>query len=103
MAIEAQGQLSPDGADSKELFFKTSLPATGGASIWSASIISDGAGPAAGRAAEAVRHPGDTMLVQGNLWTYAASPDGQRFLVNALTETDAPTVNVITNWQQSVC
>jgi hypothetical protein len=43
-----------------------------------------------------------TLLVQGNLWMYGATPDGQRFLVNALTETDAPTVNVFTNWQQSV-
>jgi eukaryotic-like serine/threonine-protein kinase len=141
-AIEAQGQLSPDGkwlayvsteggpytvyvrpfpagagvwraypglaeeprwrADGKELFFKTSLPATGGASIWSVSIVADGAGLRLGVPQKLFDTRADTMLVQGNSWSYGASPDGQRFLVNTLTETGAATVNVITNWQQSV-
>ena len=36
---------------------------------------------------------------QFNAWSYAPSPDGTRFLVNALVDKDEPTVNVITNWQ----
>lgn len=141
-AIEAQGQLSPDGkslayvsagggpygvyvrpfptsagvqrvypglseeprwsADGKELFFKTSLVATGRASLWSASVASDGTGLRLGVPQKLFDMRANTPLIQGDLWTYAVSPDGQRFLVNELTETDAPTVDVITNWQQSV-
>jgi Tol biopolymer transport system component len=141
-AIEAQGQLSPDGkwlayvsteggpytvyvrpfpagagvqraypgqseeprwrADGKELFFKTSLPGTGRAGLWSVSVISDGAGLRLGVPQKLFDTRANTLLLQGNVWAYGVSPDGQRFLVNALTETDPPTVNVITNWQQSV-
>ena len=33
-----------------------------------------------------------------NVWVYAPSPDGQRFLVNVPAETAAPEIHVITNW-----
>jgi hypothetical protein len=39
---------------------------------------------------------------QFNAWSYAPSPDGTRFLVNALIDKGEPTVNVITNWQASL-
>ena len=35
---------------------------------------------------------------QNNLWQYAPSPDGQRFLVSVAAETAAPAIHVITNW-----
>ena len=35
---------------------------------------------------------------QYNVWEYAPSPDGQRFLVSAVVETAAPAIHVITNW-----
>ena len=35
---------------------------------------------------------------QNNVWQYAPSPDGQRFLVAAAVETAAPAFHVITNW-----
>ncbi len=35
---------------------------------------------------------------QANVWLYAPSPDGQRFLVNVQAETAAPQIHVITNW-----
>ena len=37
-------------------------------------------------------------LLESNTWTYAPSPDGQRFLVAVPTETAAPAIHVITNW-----
>lgn len=42
------------------------------------------------------------FVPQINLWSYSPHPDRQRFLVNALTATDPPTVNVILNWQRAV-
>ena len=35
---------------------------------------------------------------QNNVWQYAPSPDGQRFLMQVPTETAAPAIHVITNW-----
>jgi eukaryotic-like serine/threonine-protein kinase len=35
---------------------------------------------------------------QTNVWQYAPSPDGQRFLMAVATETAAPAIHVITNW-----
>ena len=43
----------------------------------------------------------NTAFVQANLWAYSPSADGQRFLVNELTEASSSTVNVITHWQQA--
>ncbi len=35
---------------------------------------------------------------QNNVWQYAPSPDGQRFLVAVDAETAAPAIHVVTNW-----
>ena len=35
---------------------------------------------------------------QNNVWQYAPSPDGLRFLVAVPAETAAPAIHVITNW-----
>ena len=41
-------------------------------------------------------------VIQANVFVYSPQRDGQRFLVNALTEEGEPTINVITNWQKTV-
>ena len=39
-----------------------------------------------------------TTSERNNSWIYAPSPDGQRFLVAVRAESDAPTIQVMTNW-----
>ena len=39
-----------------------------------------------------------SIVPQNNVWQYAPSPDGQRFLMAVATETAAPAIHVITNW-----
>lgn len=41
-------------------------------------------------------------VIERNILVYSPHPDGQRFLVNALTEEGEPTINVITNWRRTV-
>jgi hypothetical protein len=43
---------------------------------------------------------GTPMITSGS-FMYSPHPDGQRFLVNARLEEEAPTVNIITNWQRA--
>ena len=43
-----------------------------------------------------------TSVIQNNVFSYSPHPDGQRLLVDVLSETGEPTVNVITHWQQAV-
>ena len=38
------------------------------------------------------------VVVLNNVWQYAPSPDGQRFLMAVPAETAAPAIHVITNW-----
>jgi len=51
-------------ADGKELFFKTSLPGTGRASLWSVSVISDGAGLRLGVPQKLFDTRANTLLLQ---------------------------------------
>ena len=46
--------------------------------------------------------PGRGFVPQANIFLYQPSKDGQRFLVNALTSDEKPTLNVITNWQAAL-
>jgi len=39
-----------------------------------------------------------SVVTQDNVWQYAPSPDGRRFLVSVAAETAAPAIHVITNW-----
>jgi Tol biopolymer transport system component len=39
-------------------------------------------------------------IIAANIFLYSPSPDGQRFLVNVETREDAPTLNVVTNWEK---
>jgi dipeptidyl aminopeptidase/acylaminoacyl peptidase len=41
------------------------------------------------------------IVPSSNVWTYSPHPDG-RFLVDAVKDTEEPTVNVITHWQEAV-
>ena len=38
----------------------------------------------------------------GNLQQYAVAPDGQRFMMSAITDTRTPAVTVILNWKPTV-
>ena len=90
-------------ADGKELYFKSSTPATGEITIWAASIESIGSAEVRiGTPQKVLDARASTQVLQSNFWAYSPHPDGQRFLINTLTETSEPTVNVITNWQQAV-
>jgi serine/threonine protein kinase/Tol biopolymer transport system component len=42
------------------------------------------------------------MYVQLNLFPYSVASGGQRFLINTLPETAAPTMNVIVNWENAI-
>jgi hypothetical protein len=44
------------------------------------------------------RFSAQSVVVQNNVWQYAPSPDGQRFLMAVTAETAAPAIHVITNW-----
>jgi eukaryotic-like serine/threonine-protein kinase len=97
----AGGQEPRWSADGKELYF-TSVQGRRIA-IWAAAIESDGrAGLRTGTPRKLFEASAERYILQNNVWTYSPHPDGKRFLVNALTETSEPTVNVITNWQQAV-
>jgi hypothetical protein len=39
---------------------------------------------------------------QDNAWMYSPHPDGKRFLVNTMTDTDPPVLNLILHWQQGL-
>ena len=48
-------------------------------------------------------YPAASYVAQNNIWTYAPHPDGQRFLVNALTKPDDQAVlTVVTNWRKAL-
>jgi serine/threonine protein kinase/Tol biopolymer transport system component len=91
-------------ADGSELFFrgprsgKTSEPDEW--SLFSASVQPDQSGGLdIGMPQELFLMHSDMIIPEGNTWSYAPSPDGQRFLVNKDTDPGQPTINVITNWR----
>ncbi len=43
-----------------------------------------------------------TTIPEANLFNYSPAADGQRFLMNILTDASLPTLNVITNWEDSL-
>ena len=88
-------------ADGKELYF-TSVQGRR-ITLWAAAVESnERARLRTGVPRELFKAPVASVLAQLNVWSYSPHPDGKRFLVNALTETEEPTVNVITNWQRAV-
>ncbi len=45
---------------------------------------------------------GATYVAQANTFFYSPHPDGQRFLVNAGTDSSTPVLNVITDLRQAL-
>jgi len=41
-----------------------------------------------------------TYVIENNMWTYDAHPDGNRFFLATQAATASPTLNVITNWRK---
>jgi serine/threonine protein kinase len=88
-------------SDGKELYFVSRvIPSQGG--VMAVSVEPDGRnGLRTGPPAKLFDIRAPMWVPAMNLWPYSPHPDGKRFLVNALAETGTPTINVITNWQQS--
>ena len=89
-------------SDGKELFYVTGV---GQGKVMSVEVNGSGSSFVAGTRAE-LFEPGTYGPVvpghRGNFFTYAVSPDGQRFLmpqpVSGAKGSAAPTINVILNW-----
>ena len=89
---------SPDG---KELYFIAG--SAGALRLMAAALEPDGRGGLrTGVPQKLFDFRSGGVVRQGNQWIYAVHPDGKRFLVNTMTATEAPTVNVILNWQKSI-
>jgi Tol biopolymer transport system component len=89
-------------SDGRELYF-TSLLSLGRVMLMAATVDADGRGGLRlGTPQKLFEAPVYTIVPQGNVFVYSPHPDRQRFLVNQSVETGEPTVNVITNWQESV-
>jgi Tol biopolymer transport system component len=88
-------------ADGKELYFaKLEGPRI---SLWTAAVQRSGGNELhIGTPQKLFDVPASLYIIQSNIWSYSPSPDGTRFLVNALTETSAETINVVTNWPSAV-
>jgi Tol biopolymer transport system component len=83
--------------DGSELYFTTRVG--GNQTLVAVPMKADGRGGiSAGVPVELFRFKPRQIVPQGNAWSYAPSPDGQRFLVNVQAETAAPEIHVITNW-----
>ena len=86
-------------ADGKELFWVESVAGTTRSKLMAAAI---------GQAPNPVGTPQDVVRVRnfshrsaGNLFSYAPSADGQRFVVNVLSTAARPSLDVILNWGQT--
>jgi Tol biopolymer transport system component len=88
-------------ADGKELYFvKSEGPRT---SLWSAAVqLAAGGELRTGAPQRLFAVASNLYIIQNNIWSYSPSPDGTRFLVNVLTDTSAPVLNVVTNWPSAI-
>ena len=88
-------------ADGKELYFSV-LRSLSRQSLMAAAVESDARGGLRiGVPEELFGLAAIPIVAQSNVWFYSPHPDGQRFVVNALAATSAPTVNLITNWHEA--
>jgi len=86
-------------ADGKTLYLKQN-PTRRDIDILAASIEPDGKGSVrVGTPKRLFGFVNLSFVVQSNAFGYSPHPDGQRFLVNALTNTEDSVLNVVTNWQ----
>ena len=89
-------------ADGKQLYYVRNLTVERRI-LLVAAVESDGRGGLRSVAPQRLfEYSASSIVPQENNWAYAPHPDGQRFLVNALLESGKPTINVITNWQESL-
>ena len=84
--------------DGSELYFRESNGTTNTPLMAVPMHADSGGGISAGVPVALFRFTGSYTVVENNVWKYAPSPDGQRFLVVADAETAAPAIHVITNW-----
>ena len=102
--VSVDGGLEPRWrSDGRELYFVAAAPGQGTLRLMAAALEPDGhGGLRAGAPEKLFEYRALTVVPQNNMWSYSPHPDRQRFLMNALTTTDQPTVNVILNWQRAV-
>ena len=84
--------------DGSELYFRESNGTTNTPLMAVPMHADSGGGISAGVPVALFRFTGSYTVVENNVWKFAPSPDGQRFLVLADAETAAPAIHVITNW-----
>ena len=82
--------------DGSELYFRES---NGTTPLMAVPMHADSRGGiSAGVPVALFRYAAGSVLPQQNVWQYAPSPDGQRFLMVVPIETAPPAIHVITNW-----
>ena len=85
--------------DGSELYFREGTASGGNTMLMAVPMHAESRGGiSAGVPVALFRLRAGAYLPQNNVWKYAPSPDGQRFLVVANAETAAPAIHVITNW-----
>ena len=85
--------------DGSELYFREGTASGGNTMLMAVPMHAESRGGiSAGVPVALFRLRAGGYLPQSNVWKYAPSPDGQRFLVLADAETAAPAIHVITNW-----
>jgi hypothetical protein len=88
-------------ADGRELFFMAyESPDLG--HLMAVPVEPDGAGLRVGAPHKLFTTHIRFINATDNVFSYSPTRDGQRFLVAALTDEELPTVNVITDWEQTV-
>lgn len=70
--------------------------------LWAADVTSDGgSGLRIGTPQRLFEFRARVFVPQLNLFAYSLHPDG-RILANVRVDPNAPTINLITNWQQAI-
>ena len=84
--------------DGSELYFREGGGLTNSTLLAVAMHADSRGGISAGVPVALFRFTAVGVVPQNNVWLYAPSPDGQRFLMAVAAETAAPAIHVITNW-----
>ena len=84
--------------DGSELYFREGGGLTNSTLLAVAMHADSRGGISAGVPVALFRFTAVGVVPQNNVWLYAPSPDGQRFLMAVAVETAAPAIHVITNW-----
>lgn len=98
--VSSQGGREPRWKhDGSELYFREGGAGRTNTALMAVPMHADSRGGiSAGVPVALFRFSANSSSPQNNVWVYAPSPDGQRFLVAVPAETAAPTIHVITNW-----